>query len=149
MDLHKGKVKRNQSPTPGTGRPQPQIQNYLEGLASQSQFPSVIKELIQAGNEPGDIMMRCYVRDDREANRIIRSLIQFKRFNMPDRFKQSIVDKMKINCSIDGRSRKEVVMSAAGVVVGEYVTAPPNGNGKDNHKRRDKDDERRDKDDDE
>lgn len=142
MSLLKGKGKRNQPPMPGNGRPQPQIQNYLEGLASTSQIPSVIKELIQAGNEPGDIMMRCYVKDDREAIKIIRSLTQFKRFKMPDRFRQSLVEKMKINCSIDGRSRKEVVMASAGVVVSDYVTAALNGNGngkKSRHPRPDKD----------
>lgn len=99
----------------GEGHPGITDSRFLEGLFSQGQFPSVMKEFVHPGKEPGEILMRCVFKDEREANAAVLWLAKCEEFGM-ERHKRLLLHKLAASTSIKGERTKILLQAVTGVV---------------------------------
>lgn len=89
--------------------------SYLESLFSQEAFPSAVKEFVHPGKDPGELLMRCVFKDEREANAAVLFLSKCEEFGLP-RHKQLLLHKLAATTSIKGLSRRELLQAVTGIV---------------------------------
>ena len=120
MVMRRGpKQRRTPAITPGFGGGDGQRgitdSRFLEGLFNQGQFPSTIKEFVHPGKEPGELLMRCVFKDERELNAAVLWLAKCEEFKL-ERHKRLLLHKLAASTSIGGRARKELLQATTGIV---------------------------------
>lgn len=104
---------------------------FLDGVFSQGQFPSVIREFVHPGKEPGELLMRCFFKDTREANAAVLYLGKCEEFKL-DRHKRLLLHRLASSTSVKGERVKILLQAVTGIVA-------PSLFGKDGAKDREKD----------
>jgi len=105
---------------------------YLDGLFTQGQSPNTIKEFVHPGKDPGELLMRCIFKDDREATAAVLFLSKCEEFGL-ERHKRLLLHKLASTTSVKGIGRKELLQAVTGTLSSVLYGA------KDNNKERGKD----------
>jgi len=87
----------------------------LESLFTQQQFPNVLKEFVHPGKDPGEILMRCIFKDERERNAAVLYLAKCREFGLAVEEKV-LLTWLAATTSVRGLSRRELLMAASGIV---------------------------------
>jgi hypothetical protein len=88
----------------------------IERTFSQADMPSVIKEFVHPGKDLRGLLMRTVFRDENERNAALIYLRKCEEFGLVE-FVEMMRDWLAASVSVQGRSRKEVLMATSGVVV--------------------------------
>jgi len=101
----------------GDGRPD---RGFLDNLFNQSQMPSVIKEFVHPGKDPGELLMRCVFKDAKEANAAILYLAKCEEFNLA-RHKRLLLHKLAATTSIGGERVRMLLQAVTGIISPEML----------------------------
>jgi hypothetical protein len=99
----------------GDGHPPVEQRGFLDSIFNQGQFPSAVKEFVHPGKDPGELLMRCIFKDEREANAAILYLAKCEEFGL-DRHKKILLHKLAASVSIKGVSRRELLQAVTGLL---------------------------------
>lgn len=88
----------------------------VENLLQNAELPSAAKELVHPGKEPLELLMRCYIDDERELNAAILYLSKCEEFNDEDG-KKLLLMKLAGKTSIKGRSRVDLLQAITGTLL--------------------------------
>jgi len=87
----------------------------LENFFNQQQFPSVMKEFVHPGKDPGELLMRCNFKDERERNAAVLYLAKCREFVLAVEEKV-LLSWLAATTSVRGLSRRELLMASSGIV---------------------------------
>jgi hypothetical protein len=129
----------------GNQRPQLPTETWLNGLVSNSDMPSVYKELLHPGHDAVELIMRTILPDERKANAAVLLFHRIKEFDLGKEYEQLVLMKIASYASIKGIARREAVMVATGVVSSMLYNIPSKEakryGDNDRQERRERDDE--------
>lgn len=86
-----------------------------QDLMQSAEFPSVVKELIEPGEDVISLLMRTVFKDANEANASIIWYHKCDKWGI-ESGKQILLNKLASNVSIAGLSRDEVIQVATGIL---------------------------------
>lgn len=113
-------IKQEPGSFPGQRRDGQDSLSFLDGVFTQGQFPSVIKEFVHPGKDPGELLMRCVFKDEREANAAILYLAKCEEFGLV-RHKKILLHKLASTVSIKGERIKILLQAVTGIVAPELL----------------------------
>src|SRR4030042_6326111 len=82
------------------GNGQRDFQEEIEGVLSDAEFPSMIKEFVHPGDDVKQLLMRTFIKNERQATAVARYLSLCREFNYK-RGEEKVLLKLAANCSID------------------------------------------------
>ena len=97
------------------GRRQP-LSKFLENIQSQSQFPNALRDFVHPGKDPKELLMRTVFSDMRAVNAAVLLLHKIDEFNMPQKYKDLVQNKLAGQTSLGGLARRELLQGLIGVL---------------------------------
>lgn len=92
----------------------------LEQLLSNSELPSIAKELIHPGKDPIDLLMRCCFDDEREVTAAAMYLAKCEEFHDEDG-KRLLLMKLAGKTAIKGRRTQDFLQAVTGTLLRQPV----------------------------
>jgi hypothetical protein len=87
----------------------------LESFFNQQQFPNVLKEFVHPGKDPGELLMRCIFKDERERNAAVLYLAKCREFGLVKE-EQVLLHWLASTTAVRGIARRELLMAFSGIV---------------------------------
>lgn len=95
-------------------------QDRLERMLQGGEMPSIAKELVHPGIDPLELLMRTYLKSDKEINAAVNYLSKCREFGDKEG-EQVLLMKLSARVSLNGMSRDQMVM----VMVGQLYARKP------------------------
>ncbi len=108
-----GSMNKNKS---NGNRPQLPSEQFMNSLVSNSEMPSVFRELLHPGKDPVELLMRTILPDEAKANAAVLLLHRIQEFKLGPDIERLVLMKIASFAAIKGMSRREAVMAATGVI---------------------------------
>jgi len=120
--------------TPGRSRQdgggKPSIDSWFQGIASQSHFPNVLRDMFSEAKNINEAIVRTRLPDVNALNRALQFLAKIERYEMSQRYIDLVMRWLMGLPAVDGVARKEVLQGYIGILApqlwpGQRATEPP------------------------